>query len=101
MAILNKLIRKLLVFYKEDCCWPYSLSFFLILIVYLLEFYSDTNSSSASLIAYLVIFAYYLYNIHLYRHNKLDAVDIVFFVKYLTFKIIVLSLLLILLQGRV
>ena len=71
-------------FYRYGCCWPYSLSFFLVLAIYFLDFFvGNARHHWASLAAYGIILGYYLYS---YK-GALCARDSRFFVRFLTFKI--------------
>ena len=91
-------IKKVFQFYRHDCCWPYALSFFLALIIYGLDFFIvNTRYHWASLAAYGIILAYYLYIASLYHRGKVKAKDDKFSVKFLSAKIIIWGLILILL----
>lgn len=93
------LARKIWRFYARDCCWPYSLSFYLVLLIFFLDFVlSSQPQVKPSLAAYGIITAYYLQNIRYYRNKVLVSEDPQFFIRFLTCKILlwgcILSLLL-------
>ena len=83
-------------FYRHGCCWPYAVSFFLVLIIYWLDFFFvNTRCNSASLAAYGIIFAYYLRNVRLYAQAKIKAANAGFFIIFLSSKITVWGLILV------
>ncbi len=89
------IMKKIALFYGKDCCWPYALSFFLVLIMYVGQAVCrDSYGLYMSAVAYLVLFSYYLYNVRLYKRGKLTAYDLPFFIRFLTFKIVIWFLLL-------
>ncbi|HBA60123.1 MAG TPA: hypothetical protein DCZ92_04780 [Elusimicrobia bacterium] len=91
----RKFFRNVYWFYRFDCCWPYALSFFLVLVIYWLDFFfARTPYRLASLTAYLIILAYYLYNLRCFFTTGLNTRDDAFFIKYLSSKIIIWGLLL-------
>lgn len=85
-------------FYRYDCCWPYAVSFLLVLVIYWFDFFIiEARIHAASLVGYGIIFAYYLYNVFLYNKGKLKAKDLEFFIRFLSVKVIIWGFLLILL----
>ena len=63
---------KIYRFYRSECCWPYALSFLLALLIYILDFYyADTVWMSSSILSYVILFSYYLYNVRLFKRNAL------------------------------
>jgi hypothetical protein len=82
-------IKNIYEFYQYDCCWPYALSFFLVLGVYWLDFFiAHTRYHWVSLFAYGIILAYYLYNVPLYLQGKIKAKNKQFSAIFLSSKII-------------
>ena len=76
-------------FYRYDCCWPYTASFFLALSIYWLDFFIvNTHYHWVSLVAYGIILAYYLYNVHLYLQGKVKTKNTKFSAIFLSSKII-------------
>jgi len=95
---INFFIKNIYEFYRFDCCWPYAASFFLVLIIYWLDFFiTDTRYHWPSAVAYGIILGYYLYNLHRYFHGKIKAGNVKFFVALLSSKIILWGLILALL----
>lgn len=93
-------IKSIYEFYRHDCCWPYAVSFFLALSIYYLDFFIvNTRYRWASLVAYGIILAYYLYNVSLYFQNKIKTKNIKFFAVFLSSKIIIWGLILTLLYA--
>ncbi|HLD29861.1 MAG TPA: hypothetical protein VJC03_05925 [bacterium] len=85
---IKSVLKKVFVFYTKDCCWPYALSFYLVLLLYAEDFLlSERPMIWPSVLAYMILWGYYRYNRHMYRINKIDAVDIIFFIRYLALKI--------------
>lgn len=83
-------IKNIYEFYRYDCCWPYAVSFFLVLSIYCLDFFIvNTRHHWASLVAYGIILVYYLYNVSLYFQNKVKAKNTKFFAAFLSSKIII------------
>lgn len=92
---IHELIKKLAIdiykFYRYDCCWPYSISFYLVLYLYWLESVVIQNPSKwASILSYGIIFLYYIY---ILKKHKVGAItekrNLSFFISFLTTKIIV------------
>lgn len=95
MSSMRTLLENICAFYRRDCCWPYAVSFFLVLIIYLLDFrFANTPFHLASLAAYVIILAYYLYNLRRYFTTGLNTKNDPFFIRYLSLKIILWGLLL-------
>ena len=95
---MRTLIKDVGVFYKQDCCWPYALSFYLTLLIYYLDFFATgTRCHWASPVAYGILLAYFLYNLRLYSQGKIQAVNAPFAFSFLSFKIAVWGLVLCLL----
>ena len=95
MSSIKTLLNNIYIFYRRDCCWPYAISFFLVLIIYLLDFFfADTPRHLPSLCAYIIILAYYLYNLRRYFTTGLNTTNDAFFIRYLSLKIILWGLLL-------
>ena len=85
-------------FYRRDCCWPYALSFFFVLVIYWLDFFfAHTPYRLASFCSYAILLAYYLYNLRLFFTTGLDTGNDAFFIGYLSSKIIAWGLMLVLL----
>ena len=90
--------KKVYQFYRHDCCWPYAASFFLVMVIYWLDFFTvKTHYRWVSLLAYAIIFAYYLYNLYYYSQGKIKARDNKFFMRYLSSKVILWGFILLLL----
>lgn len=95
---MRSLIKHIHAFYKYDCCWPYAVSFFLTLMIYYLDFFrAGTRCHWASPVAYGILLAYFLYNLHLYSRGKIKATNAPFALLFLSFKLTVLGLVLCLL----
>lgn len=93
------LLKNIYQFYRYDCCWPYSVSFFLVLIIYWLDFFIVNISNHwVSMVSYGVIFAYYLYNVFLSAKGRIKAGDKIFFIVFLSSKIIIWGFMLALLM---
>ena len=94
------LIKNIRTFYRDDCCWPYAVSFFLTLIIYGFDFFVvDTSCHWASPVAYGILLTYFLYIIHLYFQNKIRKKAPTFFIAFLSFKVTVWGLVLFLLYA--
>lgn len=94
--IIKRLAKNLYVFYRYDCCWPYAVSFYLVLFVYWREAVVVRDPSKwASILSYAILLFYYLY---LQKKNKTGMLkekrNVSFFMSFLTFQIIVWGLLL-------
>lgn len=77
-------------FYARECCWPYGLSFYLVLLIFFLDFVlSPQPQIVPSMAAYGIVTAYYFQNIRYYRNKVLVSEDPHFFIRFLTCKIIV------------
>lgn len=93
--------RKIYDFYRRECCWPYALSFFLVLVIYWLDFSVERNQTPwASFISYAVIFSYYIYNLYFYVKSKIFTKAGGFFIGFLSAKILLWGLLLFYLTRR-
>lgn len=91
MTVLDKLYR----FYRHECCYPYSVSFLLVLFIYAIDFFvSDPPMLWPSITAYLIIAGYYIQNIRFYKRNWLNSDDPEFFMLLLTVKIVLWGFLL-------
>lgn len=88
--------KKLSRFYRDECCFPYSLSFLLVLVIYSLDFYvSKKPLLWPSILSYSVITAYYILNVIYYKGKKLISHDDPkFFISILTCKIFLWGILL-------
>lgn len=92
---MRAIAGKIRAFYLRDCCWPYSLSFYLALAVYALDFGpADQPGHYPSLAAWAILAAYWLRNLYLYSRGRLATGDPVFFIRFLTLKIAAWGLLL-------
>jgi hypothetical protein len=93
---MHSLFGNIRTFYMRDCCWPYAVSFWLVLIIFWQDF-SNANRHvhGASLVAYGIILGYYLYILHLYFRKKLVKENMGFFLAFLSAKILILGILLI------
>jgi hypothetical protein len=91
MTVVEKVYR----FYRHECCYPYSVSFLLVLCIYAVDFFfSDPPMLWPSLTAYLIIAGYYIQNIRFYKRNRLNSENPEFFILLLTVKIVVWGFLL-------
>ncbi|MDD5156377.1 MAG: hypothetical protein PHF11_07870 [Candidatus Omnitrophica bacterium] len=89
-------IRDIYGFYRHDCCWPYAASFFLVLVIYWLDFFvAGLPYHWASLSAYGTLLVYYLYSARLYSQGRIRAKNTHFFMGFLSFKIILWGALLV------
>ena len=87
---LKQLTKNIYEFYRYDCCWPYAASFFLTLGIYRIDLFRGHRSTPmASVAAYGILLAYYLYNLRRYAQGRLTARNNQFFISYLSFKILV------------
>ena len=85
---MKNFFKDLKVFYRYDCCIPYSLAFLFVLCIYCLVLVGSSSMDIAyAAIAFFILFTYYLYNLYLYKINKLDALNLDFFIKWLSIKI--------------
>ncbi len=95
---MRSLLKNIYTFYRHDCCWPYAAAFFFALIVFWQDFFvAHTRYHWASLVAYGIIFAYYLDILRLYLQNGMEKKNLRFFMAFLSFKIITWGILLVLL----
>lgn len=91
MTIAKKLCR----FYRHQCCFPYSLSFVFVLIIYAIDFCAyEAPLIWPSVGAYAIIAAYYLLNLTYYVRKSLVFEDPGFFISVLTVKIFLWGLVL-------
>jgi len=91
--------KKIYRFYRYECCWPYAVSFFFVLVIYWLDFVVAKKSDHwGSYLAYAIIFTYYLYILYRYFRGKISIDNPKFFIGFLTFKIIVWGVILALLS---
>jgi hypothetical protein len=89
------LIKNIYEFYRYRCCWPYSLSFFLVLGIFWLDFFVvRTRYHWTSLFAYGIIAAYYLRVASLCFNAKIRDKISGFSFLFLSFKIILWGLIL-------
>ncbi len=94
--MIRLFFRNIYQFYRYDCCWPYAVSFLLLLVIYWLDFFIvKTRYHYASLTGYGIILAYYLYNVVLYHKGKIKVKGLKFSIRFLSFKIIIWGLVLI------
>ena len=92
MTALKKIYR----FYRHECCFPYTIAFFLVLFIYAIDFgVYDKPRLWPSVVSYFILAGYYIKNTGYYRKNVLGSDDPKFFILMLTFKIILWGLLLI------
>ncbi|MBN1493298.1 MAG: hypothetical protein JW938_04055 [Candidatus Omnitrophica bacterium] len=91
IATIKKLSKNIYKFYRFDCCWPYSVSFYLVLIIFYLEACVIKNPSKwASIVSYGILLAYYLYIRKLYAERRLTQKrNESFLMLFLTAKIII------------
>ncbi len=83
-----KISKKLYRFYFHECCFPYSLSFLFVLLIYAIDFFAYENPVIwPSVGAYAIITAYYLLNLRYYVRKTLVFEDPAFFISVLTVKI--------------
>jgi hypothetical protein len=95
---MRSLIKNIYVFYRYDCCWPYSASFFLALIIFWLDFFVEkTRCHWASPVVYGVILAYFLRIVQLYSQDRIEKKNLKFFMVFLSFKTVLWGILLALL----
>lgn len=88
-------LRKIYRFYRHECCFPYAISFLLVLFIYAIDFYgSDQPLFWPSIASYLVLAGYYIQNIRYYRKNVLIQDDPQLFILVLTVKIVLWGVLL-------
>lgn len=91
MAVSQNIYR----FYRHECCFPYSLSFILVLIIYFLDFFGIDNSSHIpSVMSYSIITGYYIFNVILYRKRLLESENPGFFIAILSVKVVLWGVLL-------
>jgi len=89
---IKSLFVNLYNFYRYDCCWPYSVSFLLVLLIFAIEnVYARSNIPWASYLSLIIISAYWLFNIKLYKKKALKTENPDFFIGWLSFKIILWS----------
>ncbi|MBF0502395.1 MAG: hypothetical protein HQM09_19810 [Candidatus Riflebacteria bacterium] len=98
---METLLKKIWRFYAKECCWPYGLSFYLVLLIFFIDFIlSPRPQVMPSVFAYGVIASYYFQNIRYYRSKILVSEDPLFFIGFLSFKIMVWGCILVLLLFR-
>ncbi len=82
-------------FYRHECCFPYSISFLLVLLIYAIDFFvSDPPMLWPSIVSYLIIAGYYIQNTRYYKRNWINSDDPESFMLLLTIKIVLWGLLL-------
>ena len=87
---MQSFIKNIYKFYRYDCCWPYTVSFFLALSIYWLNFFIvNTRYHWPSLVTYGIILVYYLYNVYLYFQGKIKTMNAKFFIAFLSSKVII------------
>lgn len=97
---MRSFIKDAGVFYGHDCCWPYSASFYLALIIYWLDFFVvNAGCHWASLAAYGIILAYFLHIIRCYFRGPIEKKNAKFFMAFLSAKVILWGFLLFLLYA--
>jgi len=91
MTLPNRIYK----FYRHECCFPYSIAFLLVLLIYAIDFFfSDPPMLWPSIVSYLIIAGYYIQNIRYYKRNWINSDDPEFFILLLTVKIVLWGLLL-------
>lgn len=96
----QRLVSKIYRFYRYECCFPYSISFLLVLFIYAIDFFiSDKLMLWPSILSFLIIAAYYVLNLAKYRKNRLSSDDPKFFISLLTIKTVLWGCLLVALIG--
>lgn len=92
------LFHKIYNFYRRDCCWPYAISFLLVLMIYRFDFIEPKKSCHwESIFSFGILFSYYIYNLRLYFRGKIAASDPQFLIGLLSIKIFAWGLILVLL----
>ena len=98
LSILAKVAR----FYRDECCVPYAISFYLTLIIYVLDFHLAPKPLIwPSATSYAILTAYYVQIIARYRQIAREKDDPKFFISFLTLKIVLWGILLIALLRSV
>lgn len=93
--INNTILKKIYIFYRHECCFPYSISFFLVLLIYAVDLYTSNKTLLLpSIFSYLIITGYYIQNIIYYKKNVIISDDPKFFILILTVKILLWGILL-------
>jgi len=86
---MRAFIQNIIRFYRQDCCWPYAASFFLALIIFWQDFFIvKTRFHWASLVAYGILLAYYLYNVRLYFKGRTKPIISKFSIGFLSAKVL-------------
>jgi len=86
---MRSLLKNIYTFYRYDCCWPYSASFYFALIVFWQDFFVvGTRYHWASLVAYGIIFVYYLDILRVHSQHEFEKKNPEFFIGFLSFKMI-------------
>jgi hypothetical protein len=81
-------LRKIYRFYRYESCFPYTISFLLVLFIYVIDFgISNHPLLWPSIASYLILAGYYVQNIRYYKKNVLTSDDPRFFILMLTFKV--------------
>ena len=89
-------VRKVYRFYRYECCFPYTLSFLLVLFIYAIDFYAAERPLIwPSGLSYLILVGYYIQNTRYYKKNVLTSEDPQFFLLLLTLKIVLWGALLV------
>lgn len=101
---MRTLLKNIAVFYRHDCCWPYSLSFYLVLVIFGMDFRgAATPYHWVSFFSYGTLLAYYLYILYLYFRKDITIMEKKnpgFFIKFLSAKAVLWGVLLALLCAQ-
>ena len=96
--LLVSLWRRIIHFYAHECCWPYSLAFYVTLVIYGVErMYAQSAFPWGSVLAYGILAAYYIHNVIQYRPRLSRGVDTASLLTFLTVKVAIWGALLVLL----
>jgi hypothetical protein len=92
MGAVLETVKKIYIFYRYECCFPYSISFLLVLLIYSLDFYTLEKAKVwPSLISYIILAGYYVYNVSCYRKRILPSHDPKFYMSILSIKVFLWS----------
>ena len=97
MGTFIEILKKTYRFYRHECCFPYSISFLLVLLIYSMDFYIlEKTKIWPSLISYIIVTGYYVKIFSYYRRGILSTLshDPKFIISILSIKVFLWGILL-------
>ena len=95
MGAFKEILKMTWRFYRHECCFPYTLSFLLVLLIYITDFHIlEKTMLWPSIISYGIITGYYVQILSYYRRKVLFSDNPKFFILILGFKILLWGIIL-------